>query len=423
MAEDIGVPLVSTPAVTARALLEAVRPREQWTDARDGTRVAREGALPSGDVSVPVAAGRSHRLTREHVEAGGAVCGENDLYRWNRPLTDAESAAAWAVELDVCAAHLSVTGTLRLPAGALVHTGTPEFHKNTSGLWWCDFTGLTLRAAHVPESLRASAGTLLPHPASPDGAEPTGPGWYATPTVAYMAEAYGFDPATITVAYVSGHSVALLKEWTDRIREAYKTRLAVLGITDGMAPAEFLAAFAARGERAAADPDAADAEALLSLYKGIYTSATGMWAQGCVPRPGESMDDAQARWESTTAPAWHYRPEIRFHVLAASRTAMHRRIVKTYALTGLAPLAANVDGLVYACDSGDPRDLAPLADGKPVPGALRLGTAPGSCKHDASVPMDVVAAALAAGEPLQGAHGIVPQYDTDGRRTATEEEV
>lgn len=423
MADDLGVPLVSTPAVTARALLEAVRPRERWSEDRDGTRVPKDGALPSGDHCVPVAAGRFHPLTKAAIEDGRTVCREDDLIRWHRPLTDGEAAAAWAVEVDVSTAHLAVTGSLPLPVGPLQHTTAPKFDKRTAGLWLCDFTGTELVAAHVPEALRGKAGALLPHPATTDGTAPTGPGWYATPTVAYMAEAYGFDVATIREAYVSTHTAAVLKEWSGRLREAYKGRLAVLGITDGMAPADFLTAYAARGERAAADPDAADAAALVDLYKGIYRGATGMWAQGVTPRAGETQEAAEARWLKDTATSWHYRPEIRFHVLAASRTAAHRRIVKTYALAGRAPLAVHVDGLLYACEAPDPMPLVPLtADGAQVPGALRLGAAPGSCKHDATVPMADIRAALAAGEPLQGAYGIAAHYGTDGCPTDTETE-
>jgi hypothetical protein len=424
MADDLGVPLISTPAVTARALLEAVRPRERWSEDRDGTRVEKAGALPSGDHCVPVAAGRWHPLTQAAMDEGATVCREDDLIRWHRPLTEGEAAAAWAVEVDVSTAHLSVTGSLPLPVGPLQHTDAPRFDKRTAGLWLCDFTGTELVAAHVPEALRGqAAAAVLPHPATTDGTAPTGPGWYATPTVAYMAEAYGFDPATIREAYVSTHTAAALKEWTARLREAYKGRLAVLGITDGMAPADFLTAYAARAERAAADPAAADAVALVDLYKGIYRGATGMWAQGVTPRGGETQQEAQERWLKDVAPSWHYRPEIRFHVLAASRTATHRRIVKTYALTGRAPLAVHVDGLLYACETPEPLPLVPLTDtGAQVPGALRLGAAPGSCKHDATVPMDVIRAALAAGEPLQGAYGIAAHYGTDGCPTDTETE-
>ncbi|WP_371749321.1 hypothetical protein [Streptomyces sp. NBC_00280] len=423
MADDLGVPLISTPAVTARALLDAVRPRERWSEERNGTRVPRDGALPSGDVSVPVAAGRCHPLTQAAADDGRPVCREDDLIRWTRPLTDGEAAAAWAVEVDVSTAHLAVTGSLPLPVGALQHTDAPRFDKRTAGIWWCDFTGTRLVAAHVPETLRARAADVLPHPATTDGTAPTAPGWYATPTVAYMVEAYGFDPATIGEAYVSTHTAALLKEWTARLREAYKGRLSVLGITDGMAPDAFLAAYAVRGERAAADPDAADAAALVDLYKGIYRGATGMWAQGVTPRPGESQEAATQRWLKDTAASWHYRPEIRLHIVAASRTGTHRRIVKTYALTGRAPAAVHVDGLLYACEAPDPLPLVPLtADGAQVPGALRLGSAPGSCKHDATLPMATVREALASGEPLQGAYGVAAHHGTDGRPNDTEED-
>ncbi|MEU6221849.1 hypothetical protein ABZ845_30780 [Streptomyces sp. NPDC047022] len=423
MAEDLGVPLTSTPAVTARELLEAVRPRERWSENRDATRVPRDGAMPAGDHCVPVAAGRDHPLTHAALEAGETICRENDLGRWHRPLTPGEAEQPWAVEIDVSAAHLSVTESLPLPSGPLQHTTAPRFDKRTAGVWWCDFTGTRLQAAHVPEALRAEAGRMLPHPATPDGHEPTEPGWYATPTVAYMVEAYGFDPATITQAYTSTHTVPLLTQWTARLRTAYKTRLAALGLTDGMSPDAFLTAHAARSERAAADPDAADAYALTELYKSVYRGATGMWTTNALSRTGESIPDRDERWLNEVVTSWHYRPEIRFTIVAASRTAMHRRITKTYALTGRAPFAVNVDGLLYACETPGPLPLIPLsADGKQVPGALRLGSAPGSCKHDATLPMAAVREALEAGEPLQGAYGIAPRYDIHGQRADTPQE-
>lgn len=419
VAADLGVPLTGTARVTARTLLEAVRPREQWGPNRDGTRIPRDGALPDGDTCVPPAAGRWHPLTRAALEAGEPVCREDDFARWTRPLTEQEAALPLAVEVDVCTAHLAVTGSLALPVSPLQHTTRPMWDKRTAGLWWCDFTGLRLAAAGLTLQQCEQAAALLPHPATVDGQAPNGPGWYATPTVAYMVEAYGFDPATITQAYTAAHSAVVLKEWTARLRDAYKFRLAVLGIGEAMDPAAFTVAYAAREEAARGSVESADALALVDFYKDVYRANTGSWSEN--PR-GDQAEEME-RWLRDVVASWHYRPEYRFTILAASRTAMHRRLVKTFALTGRAPFAVHVDGVVYASVSGDPAELVALdAAGKQVPGAVRLGAAPGSCKHDATVPMDAVRAALESGEPLQGAHGLMPRYDTTGQLIEQEEE-
>jgi hypothetical protein len=321
------------------------------------------------------------------------VCEEEDYKAWARPLLPAEQAAPWAVAVDVCASFLSVTETLRLPLGALTLRESPRWDAKVAGLWLCDFTGLETEAD-------------LPHPATFTGQAPTGPGWYATPTVAYMVSAYGYDPAAITAAYLSGESVAFLKEWTTRIRDAYKRCMAVLGVTDGMDDAAFLAAYAARKSGTDTDPAKADALILADAYKGIYKGGIGKWTDN----GSQYRDDAE--WAEKVAATWSYRPEVRFTILSAARIGAHRRMRKTYELTGRAPLSLNVDSYLYASPEPSPLPLLPKTpDGRPVPGALRLGSAPGSFKHEASVPMAAVAAALADRvHPSRLTH----DYDTAG---------
>lgn len=197
---DLGVAPGATTASTAMLLLDAVRPRMEWVkDEATGewSSHLRDGALPTGDLCVAPAAGARHPLTRELLSKGEAVCEEEDYKWWARELTEQESVRPWAVAVDVCASYLSVTDSLRLPIGPLEHARNPAWDGGKSGgLWWCDFT-----STPVDE--------LLPHPATFHGQPPTGPGWYATPTVAYMATTYGFDPATITDAYLSTHTVPL----------------------------------------------------------------------------------------------------------------------------------------------------------------------------------------------------------------------
>ncbi|MEE1931466.1 hypothetical protein V1J52_25440 [Streptomyces sp. TRM 70351] len=264
---DIGVAPGVTPATTSKLLLDAVRPRSEPVQDDEGnwSSQPREGALPGGDTAVPPAAGARHPLTRELLDEGLAVCEEEDFKWWARPLTETESALGWAVAVDVCASYLSVTMSLPLPAGPLERTTTPVFDGKAAGLWWCDFTGVA-----VDE--------LLPHPATFHGQPPTDPGWYATPTVAYMAQAYGFDPATISEAFVASSTVPLLKEWTTRLREAYKRAYGVLGLPDGQESQTFLEAYATHKHVANGDIDRGDALVLAGLYKAVYKGGIGKWS-------------------------------------------------------------------------------------------------------------------------------------------------
>ncbi|MFJ9427982.1 hypothetical protein [Streptomyces sp. NPDC101249] len=388
---ELGIAPGATSAVSSWQLLDAVRPRVRWAkdDAGRWSREAREGALPDGDTAVPVAAGARHPLTRERTAARLPVCEEEDFKWWAREVTEEEAARPWAVALDVCASYLSVPETLRLPSGPLVHTDSPVFDGKAAGLWLCDLTGLATEAE-------------LPHPATFTGLAPEGPGWYATPTVDYMAREYGFDVATIGEAYVSTHTAPILREWLAAIRTAYKGAMATLGLVDGMDDAAFLTAWSSRKDTAA-DPAREDAAVLVDAYKALYKGGVGKWADS-------ARHLADDEWADRVAAAWHYRPEIRHHVIAAARIAAHRRMRKTLRLTGRAPLAVNVDQVLYAADAPHPAELLPKDDaGRPVPGTLRLGSAPGSFKHESSVPMAAVVAALADREhPSRLTHDYTP---------------
>ncbi|WP_354645226.1 helix-turn-helix domain-containing protein [Kitasatospora camelliae] len=392
---DLGAAPGATTATTAMLLLDAVRPRVEWVkDETTGewSSHLREGALPKGNLCVAPAAGARHPLTRDLLSRGEAVCEEEDYKWWARELTAEEAVRRFAVAVDVCASYLSVTDSLRLPIGPLEPARNPAWDGGkTAGLWWADFTGTP-----VDE--------LLPHPATFHGRPPTGPGWYATPTVAYMATTYGFDPATITEAYLSTHTAPLLKEWTGRIRAGYKRAYADLGLVDGQAPAEFLAAYIVHKD-IGTDPVRADALTLAALYKNIYKGGIGKWADSA-----RHLDD-QA-WLEKVAASWSYRPEIRFHIIAAARIAAHRRLRKTLQLTGRAPFAVNVDSYLYATDAPTPLELLPVKnDGTPVPGALRLGIAPGSHKHESSIPLQ---AAIEAMGRREHPSKLVHHYATDG---------
>ncbi|MFG2197169.1 hypothetical protein [Streptomyces sp. NPDC048639] len=407
---DLGVAPGVTPATTSMLLLDAVRPRaESVQDGQTGEwrPQLREGALPAGDTVVPPAAGARHPLTRELISQGEAVCEEEDYKWWARPLTEDEARMPWAVAVDVCASYLSVTESLRLPAGPLQHETDPTWDAKVAGLWWCDFSSLD-----VDE--------LLPHPATFHGMRPQGPSWYATPTVAYMTTTYGFDPDTITEAYLSTHTVPLLKEWTGRIRNAYKRTYAILGLEDGQSPEEFLDAYA-RHKHLGDDIDRADVLVLATLYKQIYKSGIGKWADSAV-----RLDEDD--WMERIVGSWQYRPEIRFHIIAAARIGEHRRMRKTLQATGRAPFSVNVDSKLYATHNPAPDELLAFTDqGKPLPGALRMGIAPGSHKHESSIPMQPVAELMDAGEhPSRLTHSYTthgePLDDNDGGQAADEDD-
>ncbi|OEV09261.1 hypothetical protein [Streptomyces nanshensis] len=390
---DLGVAPGASPATTSMRLLEAARPRTEWVedeDSGDWQPKLREGALPAGDTTVPPAAGARHPLTRELLDKGQAVCADEDYKWWARELTDEEKARPWVVAVDVCASYLSVTESLRLPAGPLTRAQDPQWDPKTAGLWWCDFT-----VVPVDEE--------LPHPATFHGMPPEGPGWYATPTVAYMVTAYGFDPGTITDAYLSDHTVPLLKEWTGRIRTAYKRTYAILGLKDSQTPQEFLDAYATHKDGETTEE--ADALVLATAYKQVYKSGIGKWADSAA----RLEDDA---WLEKVAGSWEYRPEIRFHIVSAARVAVHRRLRKTFQEKGRAPIAVNYDSVLYATDEPTPVELlAYRPDGKPLPGTVRLGIGPGSHKHEATIPLDAVTDLMDAGEHPSR---LTNSYDTAG---------
>jgi hypothetical protein len=392
---DLGAAPGATTASTAMLLLDAVRPRVEWVKDEvtgEWSSHLREGALPTGDLCVPPAAGARHPLTRELLSRGEVVCEEEDYKWWARELTTEETRRPWAVALDVCASYLSVTDSLRLPIGPYAYVEHPVWDGGkTAGLWWCDFTGIA-----VDE--------LLPHPATFHGQAPTGPGWYATVTVAYMATTYDFDPATITAAYLAAHTAPLLKEWTGRVRSGYKRTYADLGLVDGQSPEEFLDAYAVHKD-VGADPAGADALVLAGQYKNVYKGGIGKWADSA-----RHLDDQV--WLEKVASSWSYDPALRFQVIAAARIAAHRRLRKTLQLTGRAPIAVNVDSYLYAADAPSPLELLPVKDdGTPVPGALRLGIAPGSHKHEASIPLTAVVEAM---ERREHPSKLVHHYTTDG---------
>ncbi len=99
----------------------------------------------------------------------------------------------------------------------------------------------------------------LPNPFTPSGLRPEGPGWYTTATLAY-AEELGCAVRPLE-AYLRQETGAYLDPWHDRLKDAYLTTTADMGIpvdkdTD---PAAFLDAMALHKTYAAADDTRLDA--------------------------------------------------------------------------------------------------------------------------------------------------------------------
>lgn len=352
-------------AVSGLELMTALRPptravKDQatgsWVPAPNPGALAQpvDPAPPEAPDEHPVVASlfaRGHRRTPEEVL-------DEEAFEWTRDpqlLTDDECARKYAVGIDVNMAFAAAANRLNVGLGAAVHVHAPEFDKALPGSWLVDLS-------HIDVDPR------LPNPFTPDGTRPGGPAWYATPTVAYAVE-LGHDVRP-TEAYVRPEHGAYLDAWYGRLRDAYMTTMAELGVVSGMPEAEFLAAMEHHKE---ADPARAG---LLSAVKATVKGGIGKLRerpQGTGYRPGE-------RWPALDRPTW--RPDIRAAVIATARVNMHRKMVR-FAAVGLFPVAVLSDCAVYLSDGPGPLDFLPRTpEGKPLPGGFRLGVSPGMVKHE-----------------------------------------
>ncbi|MFE9637202.1 transcriptional regulator, partial [Streptomyces sp. NPDC006463] len=210
--------------------------------------------------------------------------------------------------------------------------------------------------------------SLLPSPFTPKGDTPTGPAWYATPTVAYAQE-LGYDVAPIE-AWVRNENGRYLDNWYGRLRDAYLATMAHLGVAADLSPQEFLAAMDGYRQR---DPQLA---IVVSAIKATVKGGIGKLRErprGEGWRPGEP-------WRALSRPTW--RPDIRAAVISRARINMHRKLVKHAAFTGQYPVAILSDCAVYAADGPSPLDFLPYRDGKALPGGWKLGVNPGLVKWE-----------------------------------------
>ncbi|WP_461027262.1 telomere-associated protein Tap, partial [Streptomyces sparsus] len=374
-------------AVSGLELMTALRPPTRAVkDEETGTWVAgpNPGSLTEPVDPAPPEAPGEHpvvaaRHPRGHQRTPAEVLDE-EAFDWIRDpqlLTDAECGRRYAVGIDVNTAFLAAANRLLVGLGAPVHVRAPAFDKQTPGSWLVDLSGIT-------------TDPRLPSPFTPDGLPPTGPAWYATPTVAYAAELIDTYRLPVTLkpveAWIRPEAGPYLDPWYKHLADAYKATMADLGVVTGLDEAVFLEAMDGCAER---DPHAA---AVLSAIKSTVKGGIGKLRerpQGVAHRYGE-------RWPALERPTW--RPDIRAAVISTARVNMHRKILKTALATqqapapvgdlrlaedALLPVALLSDCAVYLADGPTPLDVLPrTAEGKPAPGSFRLGVSPGMVKHE-----------------------------------------
>ncbi|MFJ2202869.1 telomere-associated protein Tap [Streptomyces violaceusniger] len=368
---------VGSTAVTGLELMTALNPPTRASEAdEDGRRHSehRPGSLGTEAMNpAPCEATDGHPvladLPRFHVRGPDERLFE-EAYDWARDLTDAECMLRYLVGIDVnlafgAAANGAVVGLASPP----VHTASPDFDPAVPGSWLVDLSHVDLSRVKVGRQWRQLNGDLLPSPFTPTGERPTGPAWYATPTVAYAVE-LGYD-VTPLQAWVRPEGGRFLDGWYKRLRNAYVHTMADLGVGEKLAPHQFLEAMDGYKQR---DPEL-----------GIVVDAVKMTVKGGIGKlqekaRGGGWKPGQA-WPALARPTW--RPDIRAAVISRARINMHRKMLNLAAATGRYPVAVLSDCAVYAADGPSPLDVLPYgADGKTVPGSFRLGVSPGMVKHE-----------------------------------------
>ncbi|MEU1012296.1 helix-turn-helix transcriptional regulator [Streptomyces sp. NPDC005890] len=375
-AQRVVTPVGST-AVTGLHLMTALNPptRASEPDA-DGRRHRehRPGSLGTEPVDpAPCEATDGHpvlaHLPRFHVRGPHERLFE-EAYDWARDLTDVECMRRYLVGLDVNLAFgAGANGAVLGLASPPVHVARPAFDAALPGSWLVDLSHVDPCRVKVGKQWRDLDGDLLPSPFTPSGERPTGPAWYATPTVAYAVE-LGYDVAPLE-AWVRPEAGRFLDGWYKRLRDAYVATMANLGVGEKLSPAQFLEAMDGYKQR---DPEMAIVvDAIKMTVKGGIGKLQEK-ARGGGWKPGQP-------WPALARPTW--RPDIRATVISRARINMHRKMVALAAATGQYPVAVLSDCAVYAADGPSPLDVLPYdADNKTVPGSFRLGVSPGMVKHE-----------------------------------------
>ncbi|MFI8504552.1 telomere-associated protein Tap [Streptomyces sp. NPDC085524] len=304
------------------------------------------------------------KFARHHMRTPAEMLME-EPYDWCRPLTDEECVNPYLVAVDLNMSFAAAANSLTVGLNGPTHLeNNPAFDPALPGSWLVDLSHVDLSRVRV--NGRTVDGTRLPSPFTPKGDTPTGPAWYATPTVAYAVE-LGFDVAPIE-AYVRTQTSRYLDAWYKRLRDAYVDTMADMGVTTDLEGSDFLEAMARRKQ---VDPTMA-----------LLETAIKATAKGAIGKLRQRSRGQVPYYEPYPAlERWTWRPDIRAAVLANQRTGLHRKLLKTAAAAGLYPVAIGTDAIVYPSPGPSPLDVLPhTAEGKPVPGGFRLGVSPGMVK-------------------------------------------
>ncbi|MFH8857232.1 telomere-associated protein Tap [Streptomyces rochei] len=362
-----------TAAVTGLELMTALHPptraeKDPVTGAF--TRALNEDALTAVHDVVECEVPDEHpllkgRFARHHLRTPAEMLME-EPYDWCRPLTDDECMRQYLVAIDVNMSFAAAANGLTVGLNGPTHlTGNPPFDPSLPGSWLVDLSHVDLSRVRVDG--RPVDGGRLPSPFTPKGERPTGPAWYATPTVAYAVE-LGFEVAPVE-AYVRTRTGRYLDAWYKRLRDAYVTTMADLGVTTGLGGTEFLDAMARSRQ---SDP-------VMALLAGAI-KATAKGGIGKLRQRNRGQVPYHEPWPALERETW--RPDIRAAVLANQRIGLHRKLMKTAAAADLYPVAVGTDAVVYPSPGPTPLDVLPRTpEGKPVPGTFRLGVSPGMVKH------------------------------------------
>ncbi|MEV8345901.1 telomere-associated protein Tap [Streptomyces niveus] len=364
-------------AVTGLELMTALHPptyavRDEATGTFRQADEKNPGSLGADPVDcAPCEAPDGHPLLadlpRFHIRGPGEKLFE-EAYDWARPFSDADYQRRHLVGLDVNMAFAAGANGLVVGLGAPTRVKTPVFDPKLPGSWLVDLSHVDLSRVKAGKEWVELDGSLLPSPFTPKGERPTGPAWYATPTVAYAVElGYEVRPAE---AWVRRDNGRYLDGWYNRLRDAYLATMADLGVGADLAPADFLAAMGGYRSR---DPELA---IVVSAIKATVKGGLGKLRER--PR-GEGWKPGQP-WRALSRPTW--RPDIRAAVISRTRINLHRKIVKHAAFTGQYPVAVLSDCVVYAVDGESPLNFLPYREGKPLPGGFKLGINPGLVKHE-----------------------------------------
>ncbi|MFB6654101.1 helix-turn-helix domain-containing protein [Streptomyces microflavus] len=362
-------------AVTGLELMTALHPPTR-ASAPDGNGVRTSehnpGSLGKDPVDpAPCEAPDGHPvladLPRFHVRGPAEKLFE-EAYDWARPMTDAECTLRHLVGIDVNMAFAAGANGLNVGSGEPTWVTNPAFDPKLPGSWLVDLSHVDLSKVKLGKQWVELDGSLLPSPFTPKGDRPTGPAWYATPTVAYAQElGYDVAPTEVYVRYENGR---YLDGWYQRLRDAYLATMADLGVDADLSPEDFLTAMDGYKAR---DPELG---IVITAIKATVKGGLGKLRErprGEGWRPGE-------RWRALERPTW--RPDIRAAVISRTRVNLHRKIVKHAAFTGQYPIAVLSDCVVYPADGESPLDFLPYRDGKPLPGGFKLGINPGLVKHE-----------------------------------------